>query len=68
MRSKKYHSTLHAPETNLPCDVRQEIDKFLRALRSYPESFANNPRLSFEQHLSGIMASEMASGGEHRTH
>ncbi len=68
MRSKKYPSTLSTPDTNQPCDVQQEIDNFLRALRSYPESFAHNPQLSFEQHLFRIMTSELASRGEHRTH
>jgi len=68
MRSKRYHSTLNTPDINQSCDVQQEIDNFLRALRSYPESFAHNPQLSFEQHLSGITASDVVSGGERRTH
>ena len=68
MRSKKYDSTSNTPDTNQSCEVQQEIDNFLRALRSYPESFAHNPRLSFEQHLFRVMASETASGGDHYTH
>ena len=68
MRSKKYQLTLNTLDTNPAGDVQQEIDGFLRALRSYPESFAHNPRLSFEQHLFRIMASELPSGGEHHTH
>ena len=31
-----------------------EIQSFLKALNSYPESFARNPRVSFEQHHSGF--------------
>jgi len=55
-------------DTNRPYDVQQEIDNFLRALRSYPESFSHNPRLSFEQHLFRVMTSELAARGEHRPH
>ena len=42
--------------------VQREIDDFLRALTSYPESFARQPHLSFEQHLFRIMAAGHASG------
>ena len=31
-----------------------EIQSFLEALNSYPESFARNPGVSFEQHHSGF--------------
>ena len=31
--------------------VQDEIEGFLRALTSYPDRFARNPQLSFEQHL-----------------
>jgi len=68
MRTKKYQSTLNALDTNQSCDVQQEIDNFLRALHSYPESFAHNPQLSFEQHLFRVMAAEMASDGDQHTH
>lgn len=34
--------------------VRIEIQSFLQALRSYPERFASNPRLTFEEHCSGL--------------
>jgi len=67
MRSKKYQSALTSLDTNPGCDVQREIDNFLRALRSYPECFAHNPRLSFEQHLVRIMGSEVPTGGEHPT-
>ena len=33
-----------------------EIQGFLKALDSYPECFARNPGVSFEQHQSGLMA------------
>jgi hypothetical protein len=38
-------------------DVRKEIECFLRALHSYPERFAQNPSLSFEQHRSALIRS-----------
>ena len=63
MRSK-YQSALTTLDTNPGCDVQREIDNFLRAIRSYPESFAHNPRLSFEQHLFSIMGSEVPASGE----
>jgi hypothetical protein len=37
--------------------VREEIESFLRALNSYPESFSRHPGISFEQHHS-LIASE----------
>lgn len=36
--------------------VRQEIEAFLQALSSYPDRFAREPYLSFEQHLFSITA------------
>jgi hypothetical protein len=36
--------------------AQQEIDTFLKAISSYPESFAHNPNLSFEEHLFTITA------------
>jgi hypothetical protein len=38
-------------------DVRREIACFLRALHSYPERFARNPGISFEQHRSALIRS-----------
>jgi hypothetical protein len=35
-------------------DVEREIATFLRAMYSYPESFAHNPQRTFEQHLMTI--------------
>lgn len=34
--------------------VRREIRGFLRAVDSYPERVAKEPRISFQQHLCGI--------------
>jgi len=46
-------------------EVRQEIDAFLQALSSYPDRFAREPYLSFEQHLFSITA-ESNSAAERR--
>src|SRR5579863_5860436 len=34
--------------------VRREIQSFLRALRSYPDRFAKEPHITFEQHRGGL--------------
>jgi len=35
--------------------VRAEMQAFLAALASYPDRFAANPRISFEQHWGSLM-------------
>jgi hypothetical protein len=35
--------------------VRREIQSFLRALHSYPEQFSKDPRVTFEEHRSGLV-------------
>jgi hypothetical protein len=37
-------------------EVQQEIENFLNALESYPDRFARDPYLSFEQHLYSVAA------------
>ena len=34
------------------------VEKFLKALNSYPDRFARDPQLSFEQHLCRVMAAD----------
>ncbi len=41
--------------------VRREIQSFLQALHSYPDRFARNPRLSFEEHRSGLVQAKADS-------
>jgi hypothetical protein len=56
MRTKKHHSTvLRIDGATWDHEVQQEIDSFLRAVRSYPARFAREPYLSFQQHLSTIV-------------
>ena len=48
-------------------DVQHEIKSFLSALVSYPDRFAVEPELSFEQHLFQLVAAnQLASREEHR--
>ena len=55
MKTKKQaRQTLRGSETPRESDVQQEIDSFLRALSSYPDRFAREPYMSFQQHLSSI--------------
>jgi hypothetical protein len=37
-------------------EVREEIQRFLEALESYPARFAREPKVSFEQHLLSLNA------------
>ena len=43
--------------------VRSEIRRFLEALNSYPERFAEEPGITFEQHLCNLV-----SGGTREPH
>jgi len=36
--------------------VRSEIRRFLEALNSYPERFAEEPGITFEQHLCNLVS------------
>ena len=49
-------------------EVRQEIEIFLNALSSYPDRFARDPYVSFEEHLFIVTAENQlsAGGGERR--
>jgi hypothetical protein len=55
MRTKRHRPiAVGESETVRQLEARREIDTFLRALNSYPERFAREQDLSFEQHLSSI--------------
>jgi hypothetical protein len=45
-------------------EVQREIENFMRALTSYPDRFARDPYLSFEQHLFRIAAADQPLAGE----
>jgi hypothetical protein len=47
-------------------DVQHEIKSFLSALVTYPERFAVEPDLSFEQHLFQLVAANQLANDEQR--
>jgi hypothetical protein len=47
-------------------DVQYEIKSFLSALVSYPDRFAVEPELSFEQHLFQLVAANQLASREER--
>lgn len=71
MRVKKYQPLVpYVSEAVREIEVQREIDSFLRALSSYPDRFAREPHLSFEQHLVSIMAGMQSASNnsdQHRT-
>jgi len=69
MRNKQCHSiAVGMVEGSRTLEVQVEIDKFLLALSSYPDRFASDPRLSFEQHLFSVMATESLCSDGQRIH
>jgi hypothetical protein len=56
MKTKKQDATaLRVSEPAREREVQREIDSFLRAINSYPDRFAREPYLSFQQHLCSIV-------------
>lgn len=47
--------------------VRLEIQTFLEALKSYPQGFAANPRLTFEEHRNSLLAFASRVSSFHQT-
>jgi hypothetical protein len=59
MKMKRHHATdLRVSDPERENEVQREIDGFLRAVNSYPDRFAREPYLSFEQHLSNVVTAE----------
>jgi hypothetical protein len=54
--SKIQEVGLKMAELKRQYQAEQEIRNFLRALHTYPESFAHQPGLSFEEHLYAVTA------------
>jgi hypothetical protein len=54
---KNYHSRVRVNRVSGNKQVRRELKKFLQALDSYPDRFAKNPKISFEQHLRSLAQS-----------
>ena len=60
MKTKKHHATLDGSATpehkaQHESDAQREIENFLQAVESYPDRFAREPYLSFQQHLCSIV-------------
>jgi hypothetical protein len=69
MKSRKQAThTLHVSDAARERDVQQEIDSFVRALSSYPDRFAREPYLSFQQHLSSIVTAAHAHSNNLSNH
>ena len=67
MATKKHRSSARGvSDVERQLEVRREIDTFLRALNSYPERFAREQDLSFEQHLFSIKTSSRGNNDPHR--
>jgi hypothetical protein len=65
MKRKKL--AMYVSDASREQEVKQEIENFLNALSSYPDRFAQEPRLSFQEHLFDIeMARQQAHGGRRR--
>jgi hypothetical protein len=59
MKTSKHRSaTVGAADARREREVRREIETFFRALSSYPDRFARNPYVSFEQHLFSVAAGD----------
>ena len=70
MKRSKHHAVgVEALGARRDGEVQREIETFLRALSSYPDRFARDPYLSFEQHLGTIASASQpatADAGRHR--
>jgi hypothetical protein len=56
MKTKRHDAMdLRVSDAAREHEVQREIDSFLRAISSYPDRFAREPYLSFQQHLSSIV-------------
>jgi hypothetical protein len=62
MKTTKHHASgSPVSDAEREHDVQREIDSFLRAVSSYPDRFAREPYLSFQQHLSSIVTATHAT-------
>jgi hypothetical protein len=63
-RQKQPAAGTAASDARREREVEREIENFMRALTSYPDRFARDPYLSFEQHLFRIAAADRPLTGE----
>ena len=63
MKGKRHRAGVAAAaNSDGQSDTQREIRNFMRALNSYPERFADNPYLSFEQYLFSIASTSNVAG------
>ncbi len=69
MKTKKHRAPVLPPsdaaqehEAQPEDEVQREIESFLRAVKSYPDRFAREPYLSFQQHLCSIVTGAHSPG------
>lgn len=55
-------------EVNMSCNemVRVEMESFLQALESYPQRFASDPHITFEEYRSSLMSPVLSAPAESR--
>jgi hypothetical protein len=64
-RKKQDRQQVRVSDVEREQEVQQEIDSFLRAISSYPDRFAREPYLSFQQHLCSIVTAAHANSTDH---
>jgi hypothetical protein len=66
----KMHDHVQPREGEPLCNEQatEEIQKFLRALESYPDRVAREPGVSFRQHLSSLFEASRKNTEEPRRH
>ena len=64
MKTKRQDATRSGVAETREHEAQREIDSFLRAVSSYPDRFAQEPYLSFQQHLSSIVTAAHAHGAD----
>ena len=66
----KMHDHVQPREGELLCNEQasEEIQKFLRAVDSYPDRVAKEPNVSFRRHLSSLFKAPRKNTDEPRRH
>ena len=54
MKAKMRETSVGVNPVSANDQVRSEIQAFLEALNSYPESFARDPQITFEEHRGSL--------------
>lgn len=65
MKVAKVHPMEQAIQLAREYEAQQEINNFLWAMSSYPDRFAQNPSVSFEQHLNAVAIQNTMAASNH---